>query len=625
MDPNEERLRRLEREVRDLQVALDRNRVALEALTAESQAELTKLAAWLKATSRSVEDIAQSRIWRTLSLLGKLFLRTPPPKSAPEGEVSAEYQGWIENFEWRDEALIRKRLSEFTYRPRISLIAPFGDLSQPLIERSVQSLAAQSYAEWELCLTGSGPGHAASTDSRVRTKWHESNPWQAALQLATGGFLAVLDGGGVVAADALFHIVDLLNREPATDVIYCDEDCIDARGRRDQPFFKPGWSPDLILSMNYAGRLTVLRRELVLQAGGGSGDYDLLLRAIERTNRIRHIPRVLYHAAAAGAPRDPIEDRRAVDAHLRRAHPGAWTEADVENGRWRVRYPAPLDGRVSIVIPSGGKADLLEANLRNLFGKTDYSRYEVMVIDNSQGEAVEKVVNAASAGTRAVRHIDFRHRPFNFASICNAAASSCDSPFLLFLNDDTQVVSPGWLQAMVELGARPEVGVVGAKLLFPDGTIQHAGIALGLFGRSGHLFKGLDGAAGHYFGLDRAIRDVSAVTGACLLIRAEAFRELGGFDQDRFPVDGNDLDLCLRASAKGYRVLYTPYAQLLHYESLSKGPLDRTANPAEIQSFALRWADAIRDDPFYNLNLTRYGVDCSPRKSDEQKGLHVAC
>jgi len=627
VDPNEERLKRLEREVRDLEIALERHRVALEALGEERRAqfarltmEITQLSAWLKATSRSTEDIAQSRIWRTLAWLGGLLTRTPPPAPPapePEREVAAEYRRWIEDYEWRDETLIRKRLAEFTNRPRITLIAPFGDVSQPLIERSVQSLAAQSYGEWELCLTGSGSAHAAPTDSRVRTRWQERDPWRAAFELASGDYIAVLDGGGVLAADALFHIVDLLNREPATDVVYCDEDCMDRRGRRDRPFFKPGWSPDLILSMNYAGRLTVLRRELILRAGGGSNDYDLLLRAIERTSRIRHIPRVLYHAAEAGPSRDLAEDRRAVDEHLRRAHPGAWTEADAESGRWRVRYPAPLDGRVSIIIPSGGKTDLLETNLRDLVEKTDYPRYEVVVIDNSRGEAVEKLVSGESAAGRTIRYIDWRHKPFNFAAICNAAASGCDSPFLLFLNDDMRVISPGWLRAMVELGARAEVGAVGAKLLFPDGTIQHAGIALGLYGRSGHLFKGLDGAVSHYFGLDRAIRNVSAVTGACLLVRADVFRAAGGFDQDRFPVDGNDLDLCLRIGAQGYRVLYTPYAQLLHYESLSKGPLDHNALPAEIQSFALRWAEGIRGDPFYNPNLTRAGVDCSPRRRDE--------
>jgi len=531
---------------------------------------------------------------------------------APSGVDSTAYERWIAEFEERDDALIRKELSEFTIQPRISLIAPFGDASPAVLERTMQSVAAQSYGKWELCLTGRGAGHPVRQDTRIKTRWQVKDPWQAALQLAFGDYVAVLEPGGALAADALFHIVDLLNREPATDVIYSDEDCMDEAGRRARPFFKPEWSPDLILSMNYAGRLLVLRRGPVLEVGQSSHAYDLLLRVIERTSRVQHIPRVLYHATAEEPGRDHPADRQAVNDHLRSAHTGAWTETDPRNGRWRVRYPLPLDGRVSIIIPTGGKADL-EGNLQSVAAGTDYPQYEVVVIDNSGGDAVRNLTREAYAGAQPIRYIDWRHKPFNYATMCNQAARTCDSPFLLFLNDDTRVITPGWLRAMVELGARPEVGAVGARLLFPDGSIQHAGVFLGLYSRAGHLFKGLDSVGSHYFGLDRVIRNVSAVTGACLLVRAELFWDIGAFDADHFPVDSNDIDLCLRIGAKGYRVLYTPYAELYHDESQSKGVVDRIAHPTEMQEFSRRWSEMIRNDKFYSPNLSRRDVGCSPR------------
>jgi GT2 family glycosyltransferase len=437
------------------------------------------------------------------------------------------------------------------------------------------------------------------------------DPFPAGVGLASGEFIVLLLPGATMAPDALFHFVELLNREPATDLAYADEDLIARSGERRQPFFKPSWSPDLLLSMNYIGDTFLVRRSLAAEAGAHD-PYDLLLRITADTSRVRRVPRVLFHLSA-GLGRSPDAERRALHDHLLRVHPGAWTEPDADHRRWRVRYPLPREGRVSIIIPSAGKVDLLEANLADLESKTHYPHYEIVVADNSRGEELQRFVRSSSSGNRTLRYLDYRHTAFNFASICNAAARTCNSPFLVFLNDDTRPIAPGWLGAMVELGARPEVGAVGARLLFPNGTIQHAGIVLGIYRRCGHLFKGLDAAQDHYFGLDRVIRNVSAVTGACLLVRADVFREAGGFDAECFPVDGNDVDLCLRIGAKGYRVLYTPYAELYHYESLSRGTVDRRTHPSEIQEFSRRWADIILDDPFYSPNLTRSGVDCSPR------------
>ncbi|MBZ5621443.1 MAG: glycosyltransferase family 2 protein, partial [Acidobacteriia bacterium] len=588
------------------------------------------------ATAKNTQGIVHSRIWRILVLLGGVLLSisrfgrrgSAIPASAELKDPGSDYQQWIADFEGRDDVAIRQRLSHFTNRPRISIITPCLQAHPKALKRTVASVLGQSCSEWEWCLAGARSGQAVPHDPRIRTNWLERQPgeaavWNAALELASGEYIALLEPGGVLAQDALFHVLDLLNREPATDVVYSDQDSIDEAGRRARAFFKPDWSPDLLLSMNYVGGLLLFRRALAAGAGGfrsGAGlsqDYDLLLRLVERTSRIRHIPRVLYHEPSARPKRDLEADRRVVEDHLRRTHSAAWTEPAAAGGNWRVRYPVPLDARVSIIIPAGGKVDLLETCLDELAAKTDYPQYEIVLIDNSKDEAVERFARGWSAGSRTVRYIDWRWKPFNFSTICNVAARQCDSPFLLFLNDDTAVITHDWLRTMVELGARPEVGAVGARLLFPNGQIQHVGITLGLYGSCGHVFKGLDSGQPCYFGLDRVIRNVSAVTGACLLIRAAVFREAGGFDEDRFPVHANDPDLCLRIAAKGYRVLYTPYAQMYHYESMSKTHFDHHASPPESRGFCQRWAESIRNDPFYSPNLTRLDVDCSPRKRGE--------
>ncbi len=269
---------------------------------------------------------------------------------------------------------------------------------------------------------------------------------------------------------------------------------------------------------------------------------------------------------------------------------------------------------MSIIIASGGKADVLRANLESLFRKTTYPNYEVVVIDNSKSNVIEKIVDQQRSGSRNLRYIDWRHKPFNYSAINNTAAKQCDSPVLLFLNDDTSVIAPDWLQSMVELVMRPEVGAVGAKLLYPDGRIQHAGVIMGLYDNCGHAFKGLDGSTSHYFDFSDIIRNVTAVTGACLMIKAETFWQVAGFDETDFAVAFNDIDLCLKIGSLGYRVLYTPYALLHHHEAFSKTSKDLLPHPEEVARMRFKWEQVIAADPCYSPNLSRNDEDYSLRK-----------
>ena len=579
------RLDSLERDVRDLHLALERNILAVETLAAE----VTQLRGWIESTSQSTKEIAESRIWRTLTSIARLFVPAPAPvrvKSAPAADRVSAYDRWIADFESSDAV---PDASRFTFRPRITVVGAHRDGASGLPACTTKSVEAQSYPDWELRDDGAGE------------------------------YLAIVEPGAILARDAFLCVVAALQDDPECDVFYTDEDRIDASGRRHDVFFKPDWSPDLLRSMNYVGSLLVVRGQTAAGAGlklPVASTYEALLALSATTARIRRVARVLCHRGPETPQPDPDSDRRTLEDHLRATCLGCFTEPDSSTGRWRVRYPAPPGAGVSIIVPSGGKVDLLAANLTKLDSVTEYRPYEIVVADNSLDDAVERFVREWEGGAR-VRYMDWRKKAFNFAAVCNAGAAGCDTPFLLFLNDDVSPVGPGWLQAMVELGARPEVGAVGARLLFPDGRIQHAGIALGLFGHSGHLFKGFDSREEHACGLDRAIRDVSAVTGACLLVRADVFRRAGGFDEDHYPVDFNDIDLCLRIRALGYRVLYTPYAELCHHESTSRRLMHRIPSPAEVGRFRRTWAGPIADDPFYNPNLTRAAIDYSPRQRGE--------
>ena len=291
----------------------------------------------------------------------------------------------------------------------------------------------------------------------------------------------------------------------------------------------------------------------------------------------------------------------------------AHVEAGAVAGRWRVRYPIPKGTRVSIIIASGGKRDVLRDNLDNLFAKTIYPHYEVVVIDNSRQSAIESLVREWQRKHSNLRYIDWRHKPFNYSAIKNAPAKQGDSPLLLFLNDDTSAINGEWLEAMLELAVRPEVGAVGAKLIYPDGRIQHGGVIMGLYDNCGHAFKALEANVSHYFDFSDVIRNVSAVTGACLMCRSDVFWQVGGFDEGQFAVAFNDIDLCLKIGSAGYRVIYTPHAQLYHYEAFSKSSKDLVPHPEEVAAMRSKWDRVIAQDPYYSPNLTRNDEDYSLR------------
>jgi GT2 family glycosyltransferase len=551
------------------------------------------------------------------------------------------YGLWIARNEPTAEDLsqMRREAGNFAVRPRISIAVPVYKIPIDLLTRCIESVTHQTYPTWELCLADDGSGDADLTallekykqrDARVRFVTLEQNvgisgATNAAMSLCTGEYVAFLDHDDELAAFALSEVVRTINENPDTELFYSDEDKLDEQGRRYDALFKPDWSPDLFRSCNYICHFAVMKRTLVESLGGldpsynGAQDYEFLLRASERARKIKRIPKVLYHwRAIEGStaktsdekPAASADGTRALAAFLERNTPGAHAE-EMGACRYRVRYPIAGNPRVSILIPTGGNKNVFRA-LDCVLEKTAYKNYDVVLIDNSRTRRVEEYVSRLAARKAPVRYFDWRDRPFNFSQMNNAAARTTESPYLLFLNDDTAVITAEWLTAMLEHAQRLEVGAVGAQLWYPSNVIQHAGVVMGIYGNCGHAFKGVPGELPHYyFDFPNLIRNCSAVTGACLMVARHKFFGAEGFDEVNLAVAFQDVDLCLKLMELGYRNVYTPYARLYHYEAATKTDKDKIPDAAEDAFMKKKWARYIADDPYYNPNLARQKEDFS--------------
>jgi GT2 family glycosyltransferase len=554
--------------------------------------------------------------------------------------LNRQYQAWLRQHQLtpsRVEA-IREDVERFRYRPTVSLIMPVFNIGQSWLEAAVESVRQQLYPHWELCVVddASTAPHvrpwlqaASARDSRIKLKCLTVNEGisgasNQALALAGGEFVAPLDHDDVLAPDALYEVVKCLNRDPALDLIYTDQDVIGSDGTRRHPFFKPDWSPDLLLSMNYVTHFCVYRRDLVERAGGyrkgleGSQDYDLLLRTTELTTRIAHIAKPLYSwgqapssvASNPGAKSYAHEaGKRALEDMLkRRGIAGEVLDGYGAPYRYRIKRAIIGQPAVSIIIPSQNNRRLLERCVRSLEERTAYQPVEILIVDNRSDDP--PTLDYLEGLPHRVLPFD---EPFNFARMNNRAAAAARGDHLVFLNDDTEVIDPGWLEAMLEHSQRPEVGAVGARLLFPDNTIQHAGVIVGIQGKAGHAFCGFPGDHPGYYDFARVIRNFSAVTAACLMMRRTVFEEMDGFDED-FAVSYNDVDLCLRLRRRGYLVVYTPYATLYHHQSASRGPYNPETDRKYEELLQTRWKQVFEDgDPYYNPHLTVSGLDYSLR------------
>jgi O-antigen biosynthesis protein len=568
-----------------------------------------------------------------LLLRGRRFL--VDGRSRPS--IEDQYQIWIH----RQGASPLKRdveqaIDGFTSAPLVSVLTVLDVEDAARFNDVITTLQAQAYKGWELCVAmspavrdalQSEPGMPAS-EARLRVGLSSGlTPTLAdAYRVAGGDFIALLDVDDVLAPEALFELVNRLQEEPAADLVYSDEDAITVDGRREDPLFKPDWSPVLLLSMNYLERFGLMRKRLVDEIGGFSAElgpaqsYDLVLRLTEKTGRIAHVPKVLYHRRLRPTTPATVRSRRAAideeccaltNALARRGRPGRVTAVPAQQGPrcYATRFELRDTPLVSIIIPTRNNRTLLQKAIESIQARTSYDRYEILVVDNGSTDR-DTVEYLASLPPGC--HLHRWNERFNYSAINNLGVRHANGEQLLFLNDDVAVISPDWLTAMLEHAERPEVGAVGARLLYEDGRIQHAGVVVGINQGAANAFRRCAGEA-MAPRLSDLVREVSAVTGACMMVRRQVFEAVGGFDE-KLPVIFNDVDLCLRIRRDGYTVLYTPHAQLYHYEGSTRGRRDPKEDR---QVFQERWAQLLTSgDPYYNPNLTDRHDDWSLRIDD---------
>jgi glycosyltransferase involved in cell wall biosynthesis len=557
----------------------------------------------------------------------------------PDAQTDAQYREWIavhDTLSDEDRAAIAGHIARMTNPLVISVVMPAYATPEPLIRAAIASIQAQLYPHWQLCIADDGsPGEAlwrvladyARSDARIRVIRRPENgqitaATNSALALATGDFVAFMDHDDLLTEHALYHVAAALEAHPETDLIYSDEDKIDERGRRSQPYFKTGWNAELMLGQNMVNHLAVYRRSLLEDLGGlregfeGAQDHDLALRAAERIGpeRIRHIPWVLYHWRWRGrqgsfsrrwAEICADSARHAVAEHLARTdQDGAFVSNQPGAARWlRVHRalpdPQPL---VSIIVPTRDRLDLFARCAEGVLHGTDYEALEFLIVDNGSVEPETLAHFEALKADPRVRILP-APGPFNFSALMNRAVAEARGEIILLLNNDISMIGSDWLAEMVSHAVRPNVGAVGARLLYPDGTIQHAGVVLGTGGVAGHLHVGAPGDYPGYQGHLKLARNVSAVTAACLAMRRSVWDEVAGMDAERLTVAFNDVDLCLKVRAAGYDIVWTPFAELFHHESASRGldlaPAAAARFQSEIDTMRERWGPVLDNDPFY--------------------------
>jgi len=570
-----------------------------------------------------------------------------------DGSISVEaYQAWLaENEPGSDELAQQREIAwTFSYRPLISIITPVYNPSPQALREALESVLAQTYGHWELCVVdgnSSMPGvrgilkEFASRDQRICVMFLEENLGIAgnsntAVQLAHGEFVALLDHDDVLAPFALFEVVRLLNENGDWDLIYSDHDVLASQGTiRSRPLFKPDWSPEIMLSANYLTHLTVVRTAEVRGVGGfnpgtdGAQDWDLFLRITERTQQVAHISKMLYHwRDAAGStavniwakPYAPEVQLRVIEKHLTRCGIQNARAFFDSSGYIRVAWAYSRESKVSIVIPSRGSNRLLERCVNSILEKTTYPNFEVVIVNNGTKRPEAFDYYRRIARDKRVRVLHYE-AAFNYSAVNNFGVRQAQGEILLFLNNDIEVTVPEWLDELVLWAQRSEVGVVGAQLLKPDGMIQHAGVIVGLTGFAGHIFAGSPEGQKGLFGCTGWYRNFVAVTGACFMVRRNLFEQIGGFGEE-FQLCGSDVEFCLRVRALGYRIVYNPFARLKHVESATH----RGTIPAQDFQVSLKYYRPVLQagDPFYNPNLSYWKVLPTLRQTDELRPLDFA-
>lgn len=572
------------------------------------------------------------------------------------GREYSGYSEWLRRNRPSKAVLRRQRKEEFVFMPKISILVPLYKTPEDYLKKMIDSVRNQSYENWELCLSdGSGADSCIresikkylKEDKRIRFAYRGqalqiAENTNEAFAMSTGDYLTFLDHDDLLSADALYECVKTLNEHPDIELIYSDEDKVTEDGKEYYlPHFKPDFNMDLLRSTNYFCHLVMVKRGLYERTGNlnpdfnGAQDYDFVIRCVEKTtaDKIYHIPKVLYHwracegstSEAAGNKAYIIEaGARAVQAHYARMKIDAEVCPLAYGGMYRSKYHLHTHPKVSVIIPNKDHVEDLQKCMDSLEKRNSYDNMEYLIVENnSEREETFAYYEKLEKACPKARVLYWQGEGFNYPDINNYGVQCATGEYLLLLNNDTEIIREDCIEELLGYCMREEVGVVGARLFYDDGTLQHGGVIVGLGGVAGHAFLGLPSGEPGYFARALLAQDMSAVTAACMMVKKSVYKEVGGFDP-AFAVAFNDVDFCLKVRQAGYLVVYNPYAELYHYESKSRG-YDDTAEKigrfqSEIQLFQSRWKDFLKQgDPYYNPNLTLDRNDFSVNLSTRQK------
>ena len=544
---------------------------------------------------------------------------------------------WVPFNELDNKRVDEQRKAKFKLNPKISIVVPMYNTPKKFFEELVDCCIRQSYTNWELCLADGSPEENKelekiySKDERIKYKFLGKNSGisgntNEALKMVTGDYIALLDHDDVLADYALFFVVQTINVHPDVEFIYSDEDKMTKKGDRYDAYFKPDFAPDTLRSQNYICHFSIFKKELMDKLEGfrskydGAQDYDIFLRMSEITDpsKIRHIPRLLYHWRVHNASTAKLNSNAknyafengvaAVQDHIDRLGLKGKVSVGPVEGTYRTDYEVIGNPKVSIVIPNKDGKDILEVCINSLLEKTTYNNYEIVVVENnSTTKEIFKYYEEIEKNEK-IKVVKYPEKGFNYPAIINFGVKNSDGEYVVQLNNDTELITSNWLELMLGFCQREDVGGVGAKLYYPDDTIQHAGIIVGLGGVAGHRFKEVERDKHAYFGKESMIEDLSAVTAACIMNPRSVYEEVGYMDEG-FAVAFNDVDFCLKVREKGYLIVYNPFVEFKHYESKSRG-LENTPEKikrfqGEIARFKDRWQNFLDEgDPYYNINLS---------------------
>lgn len=557
------------------------------------------------------------------------------------------YGPWYEAYVPDEAALEKQRHHHFEYSPLISVAVPAYRTPEKFLVQMIDSLLAQTYGNWQLCIANGSPEDGAmkkvleeytKKDSRIRVSELTENKGiagntNAALEMARGEFVGLLDHDDLLAPNALYEIVRALDEDRTLDAVYTDEDKVTTElDEHFQPHLKPDFNLDLLRSNNYICHFFVVRRSIVQKVGGfrqefdGAQDHDFIFRCIETAEKVGHIPEILYHwrthkASTADNPASKMyafdAGKRAIEAHLKRTGTEGTVSHTPDLGFFRVKYPVQGQPLVSIIIPNKDEKETLKACIDSIREKTEYPNYEIIIVENnSTTDEIFQYYKELSQDPR-IRLLRWK-KEFNYSAINNYGVRHANGEYLLFLNNDVTVITPGWIRELLGVCQRPEVGAAGVKLIYPDDTIQHAGCVIGLGGIAGHMFVDMPANRTGYLHKASILQDMSAVTAACMMMKRTAFEEAGGFTE-KLSVAFNDVDLCLKVRKNHKLIVYDPYVQLYHMESKTRGAEDNKEKvrrfQEEIEYMRCQWIDILKKgDPYYNknLSLTKWNYSLRP-------------